>query len=161
MSTRCNIKVTNGENVIWLYRHSDGYLSEAGHNIVCTLSFAKNAYDFVKTLLEQKYPATEYRKQQSIYEYTNSRHGDIEFLYEIDFKTFTETNNFTTVQVKIKKRLWDDTQASGTKWVLVHNQTIDKSKGIKAFQKQLPKVFEEYKASQDKMMKAYGSLAAA
>lgn len=25
MSTRCNIKIVDGEEVMWLYRHSDGY----------------------------------------------------------------------------------------------------------------------------------------
>ena len=118
MSTRCNIKLVdkypNGdEEVIWLYRHSDGYPS----GVHPTLSkFIKNIDEgkirdnvsqsagwlilFGADEYGQDWGTDEKYSREEVlnpvhdwkcgaYEPTTGEHGDIEYLYVIDFKKKT------------------------------------------------------------------------
>ena len=85
MSTRSNIFVTNNQTKIWLYRHYDGYLKEAGYNIASCLAQSKNLHEFLELLLSQKHEPSMYREARPIYEFTSGMHGDIEYLYKINF----------------------------------------------------------------------------
>lgn len=87
MSTRTNIivKVGNGKPV-YIYRHSDGYPASTGVDLVekiraCQLDPAA----FLQAIFAEKYDATSYRKERPVYELTDSVHGDIEWLYLVQF----------------------------------------------------------------------------
>lgn len=96
MSTRCNIRVITPHNCeVWLYRHHDGYLSMTGRDIARALDSllsddtvnrdkASNmALRFVALL------ATESGKYGvdacGVYELTSGQHGDIDYLYTVNF----------------------------------------------------------------------------
>jgi hypothetical protein len=163
MSTRCNVKITAGENVVWIYRHMDGYLSGAGYDVAVNLSHAKDWKSFMDSLLAQRYEATEVRKSEPIYELTTGQHGDIEFLYEIEFKSFSEVGNWNEVQFKVKEKKWNDEKPFqqstrvGYRWKLVHNQHLEDFNNIKEISKKLNKIFDEKKAQQDKETKIWQS----
>lgn len=77
MGTRCNVKINDKENTIWIYRHWDGYPNCTGAEL--------------KTILEETKPENANRLAELLttilkddYRYTNSQHGDIEYLYEIN-----------------------------------------------------------------------------
>lgn len=89
MGTRCNVRITYGDNNIWIYRHWDGYLSQTG----------KDVYDKLQQCTVEKHSLGEKANAQKVnivnfincflidnnYELTTSQHGDIEFLYHIKF----------------------------------------------------------------------------
>ena len=100
MSTRCNIKLVEGDEVLWFYRHSDGYpevamvlleefmghvksgairsdLSQAGGWLIY---FGAKEYGFKDPNIEDGYGGW---KVGSI-EPTTAQHGDIEYLYTLD-----------------------------------------------------------------------------
>ena len=71
MSTRCNIKLKLGKSVVWIYRHSDGYLSGAGADIAEKLLAAWGPKDahrspegaadkFLRAIFAEQYEATGY-----------------------------------------------------------------------------------------------------
>tara|TARA_R100001530_G_scaffold46021_1_gene34604 strand:- start:50 stop:520 length:471 start_codon:yes stop_codon:yes gene_type:complete len=146
MSTRCNVVVKNGENNVWLYRHYDGYLSEAGYNLACTMLWSEGFQDFIQKLLEQKNDPSLYRSANNIYE-ISCEHGDIEYLYEINFLDFSATEEFRNVEFKVKHRV------PGEKWKMVLNQKITDFKNNKEVVKKLSKIFEAKKADMDKELK--------
>lgn len=96
MGTRTNINIQFKETNIWLYRHYDGYIEEAGYNLVINLAHSENSQDFLKRLLAEKTKVGLYSDKRDIYELTCGEHDDIEFLY---FFSFTEKE----VEVKIEK----------------------------------------------------------
>jgi hypothetical protein len=85
MSTRTNIYITSRNTKIWLYRHYDGYPSETGYNLASCLCQSKSIDDFMLKLLDQKHEPTMYRDARPVYEFTTGMHGDIEYLYRINF----------------------------------------------------------------------------
>ena len=76
MSTRANIKLINGDSIIWVYRHSDGYPSETGHDLAEKLK--KSCCDFNEL--------TAGILKDDAYRITTEQHGDIEYLYTIEFQ---------------------------------------------------------------------------
>tara|TARA_R100001594_G_scaffold146617_1_gene198270 strand:- start:1058 stop:1477 length:420 start_codon:yes stop_codon:yes gene_type:complete len=104
MSTRSNIKIKSGQTNIWLYRHCDGYLAEAGYNLASVLSHCTGFKSFLQKLLNQKYEATTCRNERHIYEFTTEEHGDIEYLYSFDFDRAEPKK----VHVIVERVSWDD-----------------------------------------------------
>lgn len=84
MATRANIKIIGNNATAYLYKHNDGYPDGLGNDLKQFIAehgyFSYNYYPFMYTLLKT-YPNIEE---------TNSIHGDISYLYEIDLtnKTF-------------------------------------------------------------------------
>ena len=78
MSTRANIKLINGDSIIWVYRHSDGYPAETGHDLAEKLK--KSCYDFNEL--------TAGILKDDAYRITTEQHGDIEYLYTIEFENY-------------------------------------------------------------------------
>ncbi len=78
MSTRANIKLINGDSIIWVYRHSDGYPAETGHDLSEKLK--KTCYDFNEL--------TAGILKDDAYRITTEQHGDIEYLYTIEFENY-------------------------------------------------------------------------
>jgi len=97
MSTRCNVVVHQGKNHIYLYRHYDGYPAECGAVVAQALakSFGHGPDNrigewdhlniFMQSLLANQYDATDHSPTRPMYEFTNDLHGDIEYVYEINF----------------------------------------------------------------------------
>ena len=101
MGTRCNIKVTDGYDTLWYYRHSDGYPEcvlpsleplmdalRAGH-------VRDNVGQFSGWLVvigNKEYNRTRALPETSVgwkcgaYEPTTNQHGDIDYLYHIDLE---------------------------------------------------------------------------
>ena len=91
MGTRCNIKISYGDNDIYIYRHWDGYLSQTG----------KDVYDKLQNSRKENYSMGEKDEASRInipnfinsflldnrYELTTGVHGDIEYLYHFEFST--------------------------------------------------------------------------
>lgn len=83
MGTRCNILLKNGATKVWLYRHWDGYPSCTGADLARHIQKADgNAGTLLKNLLTQERDNEPGRVE---YELTNDVHGDIEWLYVIEF----------------------------------------------------------------------------
>lgn len=83
MSTRCNIKLIEKDQIIWLYHHHDGYPRYLGAFLLTKYNDTfkdKNkyidAFDLANELIKDK--------DDDEFELTNGIHGDIEYLYEID-----------------------------------------------------------------------------
>lgn len=102
MSTRCNIKVVDGNNELWFYRHSDGYPAGAMPLLNEFMDLVKSgairdnvsqASGWLIYLGAKEYglhdPNTEDGfsgwKVGSI-EPTTGEHGDIEYLYTVDLQ---------------------------------------------------------------------------
>tara|TARA_Y100000401_G_scaffold65333_1_gene52062 strand:+ start:832 stop:1371 length:540 start_codon:yes stop_codon:yes gene_type:complete len=74
MGTRCNIRIKAGDTKLWIYRHWDGYPAETGVDLARKLVNVKTADEFIAKLLKD-----------DAYEVTTEQHGDIEYLYKINF----------------------------------------------------------------------------
>lgn len=89
MSTRTNIVIRSGESRVVLYRHWDGYLAETGRDLHNKLVSAGGTYGsddrFLRALLAEMNEATSYREATPVYELTDCLHGDIEYLYVVEF----------------------------------------------------------------------------
>jgi len=121
MSTRSNILITNNDTRIWLYRHYDGYLKEAGYNIASCLAQSLDLHKFMEQLLSQKHEPTMYREARPIYEFTSGMHGDIEYLYTINFYG---TRREGSVRFRFQERQnFDDVELEET-WKLLLDETI-------------------------------------
>ena len=90
MSTRTNIKITDGQQTLYLYRHCDGYPAEAGSDIYevakeldGTRGYNPDWIRAVNKFMTYLYDATEYRPARPVYELTDSTHGDIEHFYHV------------------------------------------------------------------------------
>ena len=138
MSTRCNIKIKSGDTNIWLYRHCDGYLSEAGYNLSSTLAHCNGFKSFLDSLLNQKYEASMYRKAQSVYEFTTEEHGDIEYLYSFEFDRSMPKNVKVTIESCAS---WDDRKILVDTEFSITPENVEKhlSVVVKAHAKQLNK----------------------
>ena len=100
MGTRANINLIHGDTNIWLYRHYDGYLSETGYNLASLLIHNPNFKKFFNSLISQKYNANEINNAEPVYEITNGRHGDIEYLYKFTFgDNFAGSNQMVKVTI--------------------------------------------------------------
>ena len=97
MSTRTNIRIKSNAASYWLYRHHDGYLGEAGADILKIAGSLQKqidenggshitASDLTSLFLEQTYDATEYSDERPVYELTDNVHGDIEHLYTVELR---------------------------------------------------------------------------
>lgn len=86
MGTRANIVIEHGASRVYLYRHWDGYLAETGADLARRLAgragSASAASALLEELLAERYDD---RPEKRIYELTSEVHGDIEFLYRVDF----------------------------------------------------------------------------
>tara|TARA_Y100000385_G_C13009257_1_gene600898 strand:- start:584 stop:976 length:393 start_codon:yes stop_codon:yes gene_type:complete len=109
MSTRANILIKCGENQIWLYRHFDGYLSETGYNLASILANSKSFNGFLYELLNQKYEPNIHRQSQKVYEFTSGMHGDIEYLYTLEFSNKTRFSVKFTVETVMKEEILIET----------------------------------------------------
>jgi len=105
MSTRCNIKVTDGEDTLWFYRHSDGYPEGAMPLLKTFMEYVKSGA--IRDNLSQAcgwliyLGAKEYGLHEpdikigfngwkvGAIEPTIGQHGDIEYLYTIDLQKKT------------------------------------------------------------------------
>ena len=74
MGTRCNIKIETGDTTLWIYRHWDGYPAKTGNDLATKLVNVKSADEFITKLIND-----------DAYEVTTGQHGDIEYLYKINF----------------------------------------------------------------------------
>lgn len=107
MSTRCNIKLVSGPDVLWFYRHSDGYPGGAMPLLEEFMGHIKSGA--IRNNMSQSagwliyLGAKEYGfhepnelntgmgwKVGSI-EPTTEQHGDIEYLYTVDLQAQTIT----------------------------------------------------------------------
>ena len=107
MGTRCNIKVTDGRDTLWYYRHSDGYPESVLPSLEPLMDALRaghvrdNVGQFSGWLVV--IGNKEYNRTRSLprvtnawsggsswkcgaYEPTTNQHGDIEYLYHIDLK---------------------------------------------------------------------------
>ena len=138
MSTRCNINIKIYSSNIWLYRHSDGYLSETGYNLACNLIHSKNVHNFLENILNEKYEASELRPAEKKYELTSSQHGDIEYLYTFDF-----SNNHNWVDVYVEKLEYTDSSIRKPKIILEARCLAMDNKDPEAMPNALKLIFEE------------------
>lgn len=122
MSTRSNILITNNDTKIWLYRHYDGYLKEAGYNIASCLAQSTDLDEFMAQLMSQKHEPSMYRKADSIYEFTSGMHGDIEYLYTINFYG---TRSEGSVRFRVKERKGFNDVELETSWETILDETIN------------------------------------
>ena len=121
MSTRSNILITNNDTKIWLYRHYDGYLKEAGYNIASCLAQSTDLHEFMGQLLSQKHEPSMYREARPIYEFTSGMHGDIEYLYKVNF---FGTRREGGVRFIVQERQdYDDVELE-TSWKILLDETI-------------------------------------
>lgn len=87
MSTRSNIIIKSGKTTIYMYRHSDGYPACNGVDLADALATSPTATALVQNLLDRRYDKQSCEKDpRRIYEVTTDVHGDIEWLYKIEFK---------------------------------------------------------------------------
>lgn len=89
MSTRCNIVFKDGNYEFFIYHHCDGHLNGVGRELRAGMQkgFMQNHWyvtDYVNELI--KHGMTERGVENSEnYELTTGIHGDIDYLYEIDY----------------------------------------------------------------------------
>ena len=128
MSTRSNVVIKSGETKIYLYRHSDGYLAEAGYNLACSLMHSNGFKSFLNSLLSQKYEADTIREARAVYEFTTEQHGDIEYLYQFEF----DVNIPGNVKVVVESvASWDIKKTLiNTKFALSHQNIREHLKPI-------------------------------
>lgn len=109
MSTRCNIKIIDGADELWFYRHSDGYPEGAMPILEQFMDCVKNgdirnnigqASGWLIYLGAKEYGLHDPNKNsESNYqswkvgsiEPTTGQHGDIEYLYTLDLEKKTIT----------------------------------------------------------------------
>jgi len=86
MSTRCNIKIVEGNDTIWLYHHHDGYPRYLGAFLLT--KFYERFKDKTQHLgINEIANELIHDKVDDEFEPTTGMHGDIEFLYEINADT--------------------------------------------------------------------------
>lgn len=79
MSTRCQIRVIIDDKThVDFYHHYDGYFEGVGDELQAVLAGCENGEELCSKLVA-------YDSEQ--YEHTDGLHGDIEYLYELDFRT--------------------------------------------------------------------------
>jgi adenylate cyclase len=83
MGTRANVKIVDGNETVWIYRHYDGYPSAVIPDLNQLIEALKD--DNVNNASE----AASYLELNKNYESTDQQHGDIEYLYTVDAKTKT------------------------------------------------------------------------
>lgn len=123
MSTRTNIYITSRNTKIWLYRHYDGYLKETGYNLASCLCQSKSIDDFMLKLLDQKHEPTMYREAKPIYEFTTGMHGDIEYLYRINF--FGTRIKTSGVNFLVQERIDFGDVNHASSWKEIINEDIE------------------------------------
>jgi hypothetical protein len=93
MSTRANIIITDGEDKLYFYRHSDGYPEGTMPTLEKFLAMVKNGQIRDNTCQSAGWLIMigydEYKEYQpdwkvGAYEPTTGIHGDIEYLYVVD-----------------------------------------------------------------------------
>lgn len=85
MSTRCNVKIGN----TWLYRHHDGMIETTGLDLIRTILAIPNcnADNLIGGLLSKFYDIASYEDApRAVYQLTDDKHGDIEYLYDVDLE---------------------------------------------------------------------------
>jgi len=101
MSTRCNIKViVDGETICWLYHHHDGYPEGVGANLAEFLHKCNDKREYVpmffnyviNDMIKGKVTWVDGTPDDE-YEWTGGQHGDIEYLYTIEYAGRTVTLN--------------------------------------------------------------------
>jgi hypothetical protein len=95
MSTRTTVKICNdGEVIVTLYRHMDGYLAETGADLLETIRASKYADIAVRALLDKTYEKSDYETQPRHIYSVSGTHGDIEHYYVVSFSYDSETTIF-------------------------------------------------------------------
>lgn len=86
MSTRANIILEEMGNHLWLYHHSDGYPSYLGEYLMKFMATKhKKDYADIYDIANELFKLSE----DSGFELTSQRHGDIEYLYIINIENKT------------------------------------------------------------------------
>ena len=140
MATRSNIVVTYGDSKTFIYRHWDGYLSVTGYDIASTLMHHPNPKSFVRELLNKKEDCSFTRDGKYQYELTSEIHGDIEWLYKINFPTFY-TKNDIFIKFEIKERKYDTNPAVG--WKTICRVKLD-PKSLSHMNQRLDFIYQEH-----------------
>ena len=157
MGTRCNIKISYGDNDIYIYRHWDGYLSVTG----------KDVYDKLQSSTIDKYSFGDETNAVRVnivnfinsflcdnkYELTTGIHGDVEYVYHFEFSTDKEIQYLTVYRhaegslygdelVPTQYKPWADGQTSFynpfeyTFYEEVEKETEEEEKRMKALKKE-------------------------
>tara|TARA_R100001163_G_scaffold33932_1_gene26256 strand:- start:606 stop:950 length:345 start_codon:yes stop_codon:yes gene_type:complete len=105
MATRCNIKITDQNDTLWFYRHSDGYPESVLPSLAPLMAALRagqlrdNVGQFSGWLVvigNKEYNRTRALPNGSkswnawkcgAYEPTTEQHGDIDYMYHIDLQT--------------------------------------------------------------------------
>lgn len=132
MSTRANVKITDGSQTIWLYRHSDGYPSATGIDVAefCmgyvtekmrTDPMQSAGWLIVRGNLElNKDGRSSYASWKvGHYEPTDQKHGDIEWLYTIDLdrmEFIVQESNGETERRTVKFQITKDGLNEAIEW---------------------------------------------
>lgn len=134
MSTRCNVRIEDGhDDVLWFYRHSDGYPEGALPTLKRFMSWRKaglirenvsQAAGWLIVLGHHEYlgdgvsypPSSQgiLGWKVGAYEPTTGVHGDIEYLYVLDLKECS---------IKVFKVIWVDEGFGPHKYQLIETIT--------------------------------------
>jgi hypothetical protein len=96
VSTRTNILIRDNEHEVWLYRHMDGDLAEAGADVLMIgaavlrlpgVGYPEGPHDVANRFFRKLYDADKHHPTRPIYELTSGLHGDIEEFYVLDLGT--------------------------------------------------------------------------
>lgn len=90
MATMCNIKITDGRDTYFLYRHWDGYPAETGAHVLEVAETVSQMKGWNKGIAAVnkffRYLREDIQgEMKSHYELTDNVHGDIEHFYHIQF----------------------------------------------------------------------------
>jgi hypothetical protein len=124
MGTRCNIKITDGQDTLWFYRHYDGYPSSVMPDLAHLMGRLRrgelrdNVGQFSGHLIVlgaedfNRRVRTDYDSWKcGHYEPTTGEHGDIEWLYvfELHHQTCLGYHQFSDAIADVHDPLtWED-----------------------------------------------------
>lgn len=143
MATRSNIRLSDTSgNALWLYRHWDGYPAVNGAAICRAIKkLRRSAYyqhlplfaPLANSLLAERYDPTEHRpRPEPVYEVTDQRHGDIEWLYDIRFKSKTTAITVSEISFRDGEKI-HGTMTEKAFRTFVAKELVEMRKRIKAY----------------------------
>lgn len=94
MSTRCNVLLHSPDGArVYLYRHSDGYLSQAGarlfHVFTAMSARSKDGFPWIGDFAERLLRA-QTESGDPLYRMTSGVHEDINYFYALEFPGFQD-----------------------------------------------------------------------
>jgi hypothetical protein len=94
MSTRCNVLLFSPEGAkVYFYRHTDGYLSQAGARLYHTYTAAsvrsKDGFPWIGDFAERLLRA-QTESGDALYRLTSGPHVDVEYFYALEFPGFQD-----------------------------------------------------------------------